>query len=716
MVQPSVRVAISSDFLDAFAQIPKDQQSKVRRFIEQFKANPASGGINYEKISTFKDQKLRSVRIDQSYRGIVMKPESGDIYTLLWVAHHDDAYQWAQNKVCNIHPDTGALQVYETQEIEPPTDGGPTPGDGEEFDGTDGRTDLFAQHRDRELARLGVPLELMPLVRSIETEEELDRVQPYLPQEAYEVLFLLAAGYTLLEVDREMARHRPPPSQEVDTEDFDAALEHPDSQRRFQVVDDDLELLEILSAPLEKWRVFLHPSQRRTVRMEANGPVRVLGGAGTGKTVVAMHRAKYLVERVLEGADERLLFTTFTRNLAADIEENLRKICSEEVMSRIQVVNLDRWVNEFLQRQGYEYQVDFGERTRDLWDDAMLLIPPELDFPRAFYREEWEQVIQPHEVTSLPEYMRVARVGRGTRISRAQRKLIWPIFQEYQALLNEKQLREPDGAMRDARLILEDRGAILPYRSIVVDEAQDLGRQAFKLIRAMVPEKPNDIFIVGDAHQRIYRHPIVLGQCGIDIVGRGRRLRINYRTTEETRRWAVALLEGIPFDDLDGGAETQADHTSLLRGLDPEVRHFDSFAEEVDYLCSYLESLEEEDRSRTCLVARTKKWVERYQGALEARGIETYPVRRSQAEDRSAVGLRLATMHRVKGLEFDRVLVVAVNHDVLPLPRALEGAAGEAEREALETRERSLLYVAATRARREVKVTSHGQPSRLLGG
>lgn len=715
MVQPSVRVAISSDFLDAFAQIPKDQQGKVRRFIEQFKANPASPGINYEKIGTFKDQKLRSVRIDQSYRGIVMKPGSGDIYTLLWVAHHDDAYQWAQNKVCNIHPDTGALQVYETQEVQAPTDGGATPGD-DEIDPLDGRTDLFAEHRDRELARLGVPLELMPLVRSIKSEEELDRVQPYLPQESYEVLFLLAAGYTLVEVDREMARHRPAPTEEVDTEDFEAALEHPDSQRRFQVLDDDLELQRMLNAPLEKWRVFLHPSQQRIVRMDANGPVRVLGGAGTGKTVVAMHRAKFLAERVLQGPDERLLFTTFTRNLAADIEENLSEICSKEVQRRIEVVNLDRWVNDFLKRQGYEYQVDYGVRTRELWETALLAIPEAADFPRAFYREEWEQVIQPHEVQSLAEYMRVARVGRGTPMSRSQRKLIWPVFQEYQALLNENGLREPDGAMRDARAILENRGGIGLYRSIVVDEAQDLGRQAFKLLRAMVSEQPNDLFIVGDAHQRIYRQPIVLGRCGVDIVGRGRRLRINYRTTEETRRWAVALLEGIPFDDLDGGDETQADHTSLLRGADPEVRHFDSFAEEVDYLCSYLEALDEDDRNRTCLVARTKQWVERYQGALQARGIATYPVRRSEAEDRTAEGVRLATMHRVKGLEFDRVLVVAVNHDVLPLPRALEGAASDADREALETRERSLLYVAATRARREVKVTSHGRPSRFLEG
>jgi len=711
MVQPSARVAISADFLDAFAEIPRAQQSKVRRFIEQFKSNPTAPGINYEKIGSFKDPKLRSVRIDQSYRGIVMKPESGDIYMLLWVANHDDAYQWAENKVYTIHPDTGGLQVFDAREVEAPSVVGEGGGNGAVPEEEAG---LFAQHRDRELVRLGVPQELMPLIRSIRSEEDLDRIQPHLPQEAYEALFLLAAGYSLVEVDREMAKHRPPPSREVDPEDYAAALEHPDSQRRFQVVDDELELAEILSAPLEKWRVFLHPSQRQTVRMEANGPVRVLGGAGTGKTVVALHRAKHLVERVFDRPDQRLLFTTFTRNLAADIEANLKKICSEEVLQRIDVVNLDRWVNEFLQKQGYAFQVDFGERTGDLWQDALTLVPDELDFPRSFYREEWEQVIQPLEITSLAEYLRVPRVGRGTRISRGQRKLIWSVFEEYHALLNEKQLREPDGAMRDARMILEDRGAILPYRSVVVDEAQDLGRPAFKLIRAMVPEQANDIFIVGDAHQRIYRHPIVLGQCGIDIVGRGRRLRINYRTTEQTRRWAVGLLEGVDFDDLDGGRDSTDEYKSLLQGMDPEVRHFDSFGQEVDFLCSYLESLEDQDRKRVCLVARTNRLVEQYDGALKARGLVTYPIRRSEAEDRSAPGVRLATMHRVKGIEFERVLIASVNEGVIPLPQALEGAASDADRKMLETRERSLLYVAATRARREVKVTSYGEASRFL--
>jgi len=707
-LQPSVRVAISTDFLDAFCQIPQSQQSKVRRFVEKFKADPRSSGINYEKIEGAADENLRSVRIDQAYRGIVLKPESGNVYALLWVDNHDDDYKWAMNKVYSIHPETGALQVLPVEQISEQLEDKAEEAEQE-------RTGLYREYRDRELARLGIPQELMALVRSVNTEEDLDLIETHLPQEAYEALFLLAAGDTLREVDREMAELRQQRAEEeIDTSDYAAAFDNPDSQRRFHVVEDELELAEILSAPLEKWRVFLHPSQRRLVQMNANGPIRVLGGAGTGKTVVAMHRANYLVENVFDEPEQRLLFTTFTVNLAADIEENLAKICSDDVLERIEVVNLDKWVTQFLRKQGYDYSIDYGARTETLWENALDLRPSEMDLTRSFYRDEWEQVIQPQEIMSLNDYLRVSRVGRVTPLGRRQRKAIWPVFEEYRTLLDENRLREADGAMRDARLLLERQGNILPYRSIVVDEAQDLGRQALMLLRAMVPEYSQDIFIVGDAHQRIYRHPITLSDAGIDIVGRGQKLRINYRTTEENRRWAVNSLRDVTFDDLDGGVDEQTGYRSLMHGVDPEVHPFDTFSDEIRFLVEYLSRFDEEGLNQVCVVARTGQLLDQYEGAIRANSIPTYSIRRTRPEDRSAPGVRLATMHRVKGLEFERVVITGANDDVIPLSQALAGAVGDSDKELREKRERSLLYVAATRARSEVHVTCHGTPSRYL--
>ena len=707
---PDVKVAISDQFLDAFSEVPRSKQKKVRRFMTKFRRDPTLPGINYEKIEGAKDPKLRSVRIDQSYRGIVMKPNEGNVYMLLWVDQHDDAYQWARNRVVQIHPDTGSLQVIPLEEGEMSTSNGETPD--EEEEGED--TDLFAEHRDRELVRLGVPEELMPLVRGIETEEQLDKVQQHLPEEAYEALFLLAAGYTQREVDNELAYSNE--QEAVDTGDYATALERPNSKRRFAVVDDEEELARMLDAPLEKWRVFLHPTQRRLVEKDVAGPIRVLGGAGTGKTVVAMHRTVWLAEHLFDDPDDQLLFTTFTRNLAADIKENLRLIGSEEVLDRIEVTNLDRWLSRFLNRQDYDYTIDYGGQSQDLWDRA-LMVGPE-DWGSTFLRTEWEQVIQPNEIQSEAEYMRVSRVGRGTPLQRSQRAEVWPVFNEYQSLLDEHKLRERAGALRDARKILEEEGDVLPYRSVVVDEAQDMGTQAFKLIRQMIPggDQENDLFIVGDAHQRIYDRQVVLKHCGINIVGRSHKLRINYRTTEENRQWAVGLLEGTEYDDLDGGVDDQEVYKSLMQGEEPRVETFGTFQAEVEAIVSFLQKEEEDNESLrdTCIIARTASLLDNYSGALRAADIDTYPIKKDRAEDRSEPGVRLATMHRAKGLEFERVIVAGVSEGTVPLGRALSKAEDDATRQQIRKRERSLLYVSATRAKREVIVTAHDTPSPWL--
>jgi len=701
----NVKVAVSDDFMEAFMSVPKHQQKKVRQFMTKFRQNPRSSGINYEKIQGAADPKLRSVRIDQTYRGIVMKPNSGDVYLLLWVDHHDDAYQWARNKLVQIHPATGSIQVLPTDRAVP------TNGDATAESEDESPTDLFAEHRDRELVRLGIPEALLPLVRTIESEQQLDKLQAYLPEEAYEALFLLAAGYSPREVDNELLFTRA--NENVDTEDYATALSEPHSQRRFAVVEDEEELEQMLDAPLEKWRVFLHPSQRRLMTMQANGPVRVLGGAGTGKTVVAMHRAVWLVENTFANEDDRLLFTTFTRNLAADIEENLQLIASPEVMARIEVVNLDAWVSQFLRQQGYSYRIDYGEQTNGLWEQALLIGPEDAD--PIFLRNEWEHVVQPKGIDTARVYMRTSRIGRGTPLQRSERKKIWPVFEEYRSLLEKNKLRERPDAFRDARQILQSAGDILPYRSVVVDEAQDMGMQAFKLIRQIIPggDQPNDLFIVGDAHQRIYDRQVVLGHCGINIVGRGRKLRINYRTTEENRRWAVGLLEGASYDNLDGGLDDQDEYKSLIRGEKPRVRTFETFRDEVSAIEGYLRDLKDEgaDLRNTCIIARTRELLMNYSGALKTAGFDTYIIQRSEAEDRATPGLRLCTMHRAKGLEFNRVIVAGVKEGTVPHRRALAGASDAGDEERLLKNERSLLYVAVTRAKREVIVTSHDKPS-----
>ncbi len=705
-----IKVAISADFLSAFSKIERNRQGKVLEFVNKFRTDPTRSGINYEKIKVAKDPNLRSVRIDEAYRGIVLKPDTGDVYVLLWVDHHDKAYKWAENKSCSVHPEIGSLQVYDVKQTE-------QAGYSQQMPSAIEPGALFSNLRNRDLLKLGVPEELFSLVRAMKTDSDFDAAQGQLPQEAQEALGFIAVGISLEEVLRDLERTEQ--KTPVDTNDFAKAIENDDSKRRFFVVDDELELAAILNAPLEKWRVFLHPKQRKLVERDWNGPVRVLGGAGTGKTVVALHRAKWLLENRFTDKNDRILFTTFTKNLAADIQQNLSKICSADTMKRIEVVNLDKWVLNFLNQQGYQSQIAYDSRTAPLWEKAIEQAPTELGFPSSFYREEWEEVIQPQAITSMEEYISASRLGRGVRLNRASRKLIWPVFEEYSLSLSANKLREPEDAMRDAAVILTSQGAVLSYKAIIVDEAQDMGLHAFKLIRQMMPESlnKNDIFIVGDGHQRIYRRKVILSRAGIKITGRSAKLRINYRTTEENRNWAVRILEGLPVDDLDGNLDDQKGYKSLLHGAWPEVKNFPSFEQEIVFLVDYLTRFQKENGSLqdVCLVARSKSLLDQYEAALGQKGIKACRISRDKAEDRAAAGVRLATMHRVKGLEFDRVIIAAVNDGVVPEPKAIQETMDSAIQKADELKERSLLYVAATRAKKEVLITSFGKPSVYLG-
>ena len=335
MTVQTPKVALSDGFLGAFARIPKAQQKKVQEFISKFRQDPTSNGLNYEKIHDARSKNVHSVRIDQTYRGIVLKPEQGALYMLMWVDKHDEAYDWARRHDCSIHPVTGAIQVIDISYIKPAPEA------------IVDKPKLFAAYSAEQILALGVPPVFIDQVMALTDEAGLNQLESIMPAEAWEPLHWLAEGLDYQEVLEEFNDHRDEP---VDTNDFMEAIER--SKRRFHVVENEQELLQMLNAPLEKWRVFLHPSQRKLVESPANGPVRVLGGAGTGKTVVAMHRARWLSQRLADKPGKKVLFTTFTRNLAADIRANLQRLCTREEMARIDVVNIDAWMSDQLKRHG----------------------------------------------------------------------------------------------------------------------------------------------------------------------------------------------------------------------------------------------------------------------------------------------------------------------------------------------------------------------------
>jgi len=698
---PAPTVALGSDFLDAFARIPRAQQKKVGEFIEKFRANPKSAAINYEKIHGVKDDKVRTVRIDQKYRAVILHPEKGDVHVLVWVDSHDEAMDWARKRTFEINPVTGALQVVNVVEAEQVVT--PEPAKKKQ-------KGLLEAYDDDVLLSFGVPTALLPAVRAVKNGEELLSLVKHLPAEAAEALTWLNEGIPVEEVRVTVAVA--PAKKAVDTADLAAALENPDTRRRFVTIKSADDLSSMLDAPLAKWRIFLHPSQERLVTKNFNGPARVTGGAGTGKTVVAMHRARHLAKEVFPDQADRILFTTYTANLAHNVEQTLRSLCGEE-MSRIDVLHLHSWAVRYMNSQGVEFRIATDDEIEQCWDTAVAA-SGNANFDVGFLKQEWDQVVEAKGIQTLQDYLKVPRTGRGRTLSKPQRGQVWKTFEKYREALRDRGKQEWLQAIQETRRYLEQKKPTLPYRAVVVDEAQDFHPEEWKLIRAIVPPGPNDLFIVGDAHQRIYGRKVVLAGCGIQIQGRSSTLKINYRTTEQIRDWAMAMLQGIDVDDLDGKKEDKAGYKSLLSGPKPEVHHFSTVDEEQKFLAKTLkECLKQWKPEEVCLVARTTRQLERdYLPVLKTAKVPFVVL--DKTHEGKEEGVRLATMHRVKGLEFPVMLLAGVNSKVVPV--YLSSVEGDpTARQEHEDRERSLLFVAGTRARDRLVVTSWGVPSPFLG-
>lgn len=691
----SAKVAISADFLTAFAALPRQIQGKVTEFINKFRNNPDSPGINYEKLSVCKDKKICSVRIDDTYRGIVVRqPETG-VYLLLWVDHHDEAYEWAKNKRCEVNPKTGAIQVYDIV-LTPETTQGPL------------MTVLFANVSDDDLIDLGLPKDMLPFVRSIADSQEFYSKKAMFPSDSFETLSWIVEGFPVDEV-KDLVKQDSGRKEASDS--LAEALDCPETMKSFVIVEGEDELRRIMAEPLEKWRVFLHPTQRRIVNKSYSGPARVLGGAGTGKTVVAMHRAKQLASKL--GERERILFTTYTANLASDIKDNLRKICSVDEIRKIEVINLDAWVSQFLREHGYSAEIAYDEDITRIWEEAAASNDFDGEFSVSFYEDEYNRVVVSQEAFSLEKYVKAGRTGRGTRLDRKKRMRVWKVMESYLNLLKEKGIRDINTAMYECRLIVEKSSNEPRYKHIIVDEGQDFSANAFRLLRTIAGvEHENDIFIVGDAHQRIYKNKAALSKCGINVRGRSSILRINYRTTEEIRKAAFALLNGLSFDDLDDDYDKGDRCQSLMHGKVPQINCFSNANEEFDFVLSEIKALMAKGitAKNICIVARTHKLLDSYIASFTANGIRCYEIKRSKAEDRGFDGIRVATMHRVKGLEFQYVFIVAANKNTIPLPSAIDHTDNVSEMETT-TSEKCLLYVALTRAQKGAYISGYGHLS-----
>ena len=714
------RVSYDIGCMKSLRKLPDRVALRFMDLMTKYMSDPSANGLNLETVEGSRDSSIKSLRVDQGYRAIAF--EVGRDIMFVHVNEHDKAYRWAAGRRVKLDPETNRIRVIEEVDavIEPvatPEISAPR---------------LFDEVTDARLRALGVPEEELTAVRQIATIEALEGAEDRFDPLTYQILYAVAAGYADEEIQSLTgvgAEQDAEPQQPAAELTFGKLIETEQSRQTIFIPESEAELRRVFEEGLEGWRVFLHPEQRKIAYRAYNGPVLVRGGAGTGKTVVAMHRAKHLADQIEKDptrAGQRVLLTTFTTSLAHDIEANLRTLCPSHLDARpprIEVINLDRWVSQFLKRKSFAREVAFFGEARDRLDQIWKDVFDDHELPEGlsepFVRAEWAQIVQAKGLTDQKGYLKASRAGRGTPLDRKKRAVLWDIFADYRARLISEGLAEPDDAYREATEILTAEAPNLPYAAVIVDEAQDMGEQAFRLIRAIKPETPagdrNSLFIVGDAHQRIYGRRAAMSACGINVRGRSKRLRLNYRTTQEIRAWAVSVLEGVSVDDLDEGTDTLRGYVSLMRGAAPELVACRSEAEELDGLVAWVRALPPDQirLSDIGVLCARRTDADRVQAALRAASIETVLLQ-SGADDRSVPGVRITTMHRAKGLEFFAVAIPFLSEAAFPPPGALRAAVDPADKEDIVMQYRSLLHVAATRAKKALRVSWSGTPTRLI--
>jgi superfamily I DNA/RNA helicase len=709
---PAPNVYIANTFAESANRLGETPRNKAWDFLRKFKENPRAPAIHLETIVDTRDEQLRSARIDVAYRCVLFQTRTGNDFVLLWVAKHDDAYDWARTKRFDINPAIGSWQIIDLKSVAAMESATKEMRRSSAAEALKGPFSLLSDH---DLMSLGVPRPFFETIRALPDDASLTECEAWLPKSQYEALFLVAAGDSV-QAARAKAGIQLAETP-VDVTDVGRALENPNTQVHIRLVDSE-ELGGELDKPIQMWRYFLHPSQRAVVERDFSGPARLLGGAGTGKTVVAMHRARRLAREICTEPGERVLFTTYTRLLAADIRQTMAHFCSPIEMARIDVLHLHEWARDFVNERRAESGAPTiliaGEsELRSCW--AQVYQSQDNEFPVTFYQRELAQIIRPQEIRSRNDYFQAPRTGQGIPLTRAQRDRVWHVIERYRQLLAERRLMEWGDVIETAREEVEKQ-AVRPYRAIIIDEAQDWSSLELRLLRAMAAPAANDLFFTGDGHQRIYGRPVTFLHCGIDVRGRSSKLRLNYRTTEPIRRWSVALLRNQPVDDLDGGQDDHEGYSSVLQGgVRPAIRHFSSRVEEIDYVAGEIQTLAEMnvELENICIAARTRNYLDDWATPLRRQKQLAVCMLGDDRQDDESSGVRLSTMHRIKGLEFQYVFLVGVNAGLMPLGTAIEQS-DPAEAAAELARERCLLHVAATRARDGLTVTASGPPSPFL--
>lgn len=680
---------IADTFSDSLGKLTNQEQTAVKTTAFDLQANPANPGLSFHKLDKVKDKNFWSVRVNQDIRIILHRTDLSLL--LCYVDHHDKAYAWAERRKLEVHPQTGAAQMVEIREtvkeifvpkyveVNAPA-----------------KNPIFQNRSDNELLGYGIPTDWLPDVKTVKTDEELLELVEHLPKEAADALLIIADGGT-------------PPKVELIEPTTDPFL-HPDAMQRFRVMNNVDELQQALNYPWEKWTVFLHPVQRELATKDYGGPARVTGTAGTGKTIVALHRAVYLARN---NYNSRILLATFSNTLANALKSKLKILLTSEprLAEQIEIYSLTS-----ISRRLYELK--FGKPQIAKRDEIIDIIRntsesvSENKFPLRFIIAEWDQIVDDWQLKTWEEYRDVNRLGRKTGLSENQRAVLWSIFGKVLTEMREQNL------MTDASIygaLAEDlaQNKNQPFDFAVIDEAQDINPSQLKFLAALGGSRPNSLFFAGDLGQRIFQLAFSWLSLGVDVRGRSRSLKINFRTSHQIRSQADRLLEP-EISDVDGVKEERKGTISVFNGPDPQIQIFDTQEKESDHISEWLKELGKKGfkPQEIGIFVRSSKELPRAVSSAEKANL-MYKILDSNV-DTMYGHISIGTMHLAKGLEFRAVAVMACDDEIIPSQSRIEGVGDNADLSEVYNTERQLLYVACTRARDYLLVTATENASEFL--
>ncbi|MEA5449323.1 UvrD-helicase domain-containing protein [Leptolyngbya sp. CCNP1308] len=674
-----------------FYKLPTKVQKKVATLIEKFQVDPWDPAIGLHGLQeTMLDGKVRGADLPDGYRAIVIAPEQGDTFLLVHIDSHDRAYDWAKNKRFEVHGSTGAFQIFDAQATQQAVQQVATP-----KTYSPGNRYVLQQLSDDELFHAGVPQMLIPAVREVRSDYDLDMLSKYLPDECAEVLIGYAAGLSLDEALAQALGSEIEATTTVAVEgpgDFSKLTQR--SNRDLVIVDGEDALKAIFQGgSLEEWRIFLHPRQRQLVEWEVNGPMSITGAAGTGKTVALLHRAVHLA-RKLDNPKDKILLVTFSTNLAITLKGYIPRL-DPTVADQIEVTHLNQLARTICQRGGWKGRIASPEERDDLWNEVWA-DPTITGLPmsKLDLQEEFNLVVDANGIETEEAYLTTVRTGR-PRLGRKQRREAWPVFKAFKRLLLKRNLMTFEGAIHQARLVV-DQGNFPQFRHVLADEVQDFSLEGLRLLAALSPlgdGQVNPLSVAGDGHQRIYRTRVPLSRAGIEVRGRSKRLKVNYRTSEQIRRFAEQILDGLDVDDLDDGKTSTVGDRSVFTGPTPEIAPCTDEPEEARVIAQWAKTLVEAGQFSDHEICVTP-YKPDIRAALQAEGLKTYELQpRQEDPGPEEPGVRLGTMKRIKGLEFKAIAMACTGDTDAMNDLTNANLLDKCER-----------YVAATRARESLLI------------